>query len=887
MPGIDTKIIQPSLFLDSDDSLRNEIGGYWSVDEEGTFISFSETTINAVPLSYKSEIDSIYTQFSEAQPIDSSKILPNFSFPIRIAGKPVAVKSDEHWKAIVLGRQWGDKTYPGFSGGNNLQYLNFDIDLPYTKTTAKQLYNLGVVVNNEVTINYNYNQYIPLYERYNIPILETQMLNYYTLADLSRWDNASEAEAATALNIEDYSAYGALGALYDSELLNSISREQTYLNIYNLFNFTDDNIDYIYRYRDTTSLTEFRINNTELLINYLPDFYIQNQLSSSTNNWLSSKMQTVIFDNEAMETMRSIEQYQVCMPYYVNLEMSSDNLGVIGESIIDNKFSSKFLKTMYHAFAGNLDNLIPDTRTYNARSIFLQPNEENVEQITSTESISYKEIDFVDFLVYCHNNYNTSGQNDNCLFIGPKTIPRLSATDETGAYRYFNTQASMAVLNDAVNFVENNVNVKINSLQDFFNAEIRHNEIIAYRVEKIGGPPSGDNNTQNTIQNFWFMNDGNAFNFYDTQVKYNTDYTYNIYKYVLVLSVEYKTQDLALTKQLGCEEEVGSLGTYHGLSFYDPFTDEERLEIFDSSKITTNFKFIPRSQSFVEENSQAFSVFEYLADMNFQYEPALKVIELPVSSKTLKVLDHPGNEVTVRPYQVLGTSRKLGFDFQYEGFNSVVFPSIISTNDFSYRSSYLNANDLQEDELLPYESISNPRFIDVYRIDTKPRTFTDFDKNLIGSADLKIKNERKFTYDVGFFEDDVVPNQKYYYLFRARTQQGLLSTPSVVYEAQLINDGGYFYAIFNTFTEEELQEEQFRTTTKQLKNLFHLQPNLSQLTLNTENVDFSQSASSQLKNVTVGTADDLIWDKTFKIRLTSKKTGKKIDFNVTYKLTSD
>ena len=43
----------------------------------------------------------------------------------KVAGKPVAVKSDEHWKAIVLGRQWGDKTYPGFSGGNNLQYLNF------------------------------------------------------------------------------------------------------------------------------------------------------------------------------------------------------------------------------------------------------------------------------------------------------------------------------------------------------------------------------------------------------------------------------------------------------------------------------------------------------------------------------------------------------------------------------------------------------------------------------------------------------------------------------------------------------------------------------------------------------------------------------------------
>jgi len=28
--------------------------------------------------------------------------------------------------------------------------------------------------------------------------------------------------------------------------------------------------------------------------------------------------------------------------------------------------------------------------------------------------------------------------------------------------------------------------------------------------------------------------------------------------------------------------------------------------------------------------------------------------------------------------------------------------------------------------------------------------------------------------------------------------------------------------------------------------------------------------------------EDRIWDKTFKIRLTSKKTGKKIDFNLTF-----
>jgi len=58
---------------------------------------------------------------------------------------------------------------------------------------------------------------------------------------------------------------------------------------------------------------------------------------------------------------------------------------------------------------------------------------------------------------------------------------------------------------------------------------------------------------------------------------------------------------------------------------------------------------------------------------------------------------------------------------------------------------------------------------------------------------------------------------------------------------------------------------------------------MSQISFNDENVNYEDTAASQMANMTIGTADDMIWDKTFKIRLTSKKTGKKIDLNVTYK----
>ena len=53
-------------------------------------------------------------------------------------------------------------------------------------------------------------------------------------------------------------------------------------------------------------------------------------------------------------------------------------------------------------------------------------------------------------------------------------------------------------------------------------------------------------------------------------------------------------------------------------------------------------------------------------------------------------------------------------------------------------------------------------------------------------------------------------------------------------------------------------------------------------------MDYEQPASTQLDNLVIGSSniEDLIWGKTFKIRLTSKKTGKKIDLNITYNMSN-
>ena len=88
------------------------------------------------------------------------------------------------------------------------------------------------------------------------------------------------------------------------------------------------------------------------------------------------------------------------------------------------------------------------------------------------------------------------------------------------------------------------------------------NEVIAYRIEKIGGPVSGDSPTQSVLQNFWIFNneDIENLNFIDSQVKYNKDYTYRVYAYHIVNGFKYKYSNLQISRIIGAVNSEGYTG---------------------------------------------------------------------------------------------------------------------------------------------------------------------------------------------------------------------------------------------------------------------------------------------------------------------------------------
>jgi len=180
------------------------------------------------------------------------------------------------------------------------------------------------------------------------------------------------------------------------------------------------------------------------------------------------------------------------------------------------------------------------------------------------------------------------------------------------------------------------------------------------------------------------------------------------------------------------------------------------------------------------------------------------------------------------------------------------------------------------------ESRAQQRYVQVYRLNEMPSSYTDFDGQLISTIDLKL-SDSVYTLPSTIFYNKVNTNQKYYYLFRVLNENMSPGQISEIYEAELINDGGYTYGMFDLLFAEDLEIDNFTNPTEVFKKLIQLQPNMSQIAFDDTDVDYGGTAEGELVNMGLSTADDPIWDKTFKIRLTSKKTGRKIDLNVTYK----
>jgi len=876
-------LIDINLFSGSSEVFRTAIGGYWeifssSAGEQIIPIELDDPTETEAEVSITTPVDnhnpfisSVMSNAALKETIDEDVIIPNHKIPVRVVGDPDTVLSDYHWKAIWMGGTFGGINYDALYTDATFDDYSFDYELPYPMQDTKYILDSDSL-DDTSQITYEYNHYLPKYQDY-IKDLDSELLipNMYLL-ELYKNKNSTNP--------------------FNTHLENFITREGTVPEeiVLDLLVPVDEEID-----------SNGNLINMEdsLIYEYLTSSIIVNSLSASTKAGVKNILQNVMFDYRSIDSSIVGQDYfnesLQMVPFYMKFSFNPQRQGleptdefetIFHQSLKDEEYTDRFLMTLKQVFTDEItlttnDHQFAVQTSYWSGSTDLSTNTWTI----NTQDKTYRSVDFMEMLLYGYKNYTSTEKN--YYYLGSDNFKRRAVMDVSGSYRYFNSINSIKVINTIVDFLKDSRYlydwVPINSLADLYKLENKYNETIAYRIEKIGGPPVDDAQTQNVLQNFWFFNTDTFMegdmDFYDSQIKYNEDYTYNIYAYVIVVGYEYSFSDIVLSRQIGTTDVDTDVGTYC-TELYDPTTNEASPQLFSEENTLETHNELATGAQLITGN-------KYITDFYLNYEPSIKLIEIPVMSKTLRITDNPPNQINVIPYQMMDASQKIGYTLAYELFNeSADYPTTITADDAKIKSDYLHAKDLISSDYLEQESVSMQQYIEVYRLDEKPTSMTDFQTSLIATIDLKDPKSStiKSLHD---FIQKVRTNKTYYYLFRMLNEQYVPGHLTEIYEAQLINDGGYTYSIFNVLFEEDLEEEIFTNPSKVFKKLFQLTPNLSQLTLNTDNVDYDQPGYTQLENIEVGESDDLIWGKQFKIRLTSKKTGKKIDLNFTYNLESD
>jgi len=904
--------IDPSCFSGSTELLRAETGYEWILhtDTDGTqTVGFQEGAANdtagrpttqAQLARGNPDSKSGRLQYVALQPLfqttaNLSTAVPNFKIPGRIYGvNDGTIRSDTEWRAFLLGGTYGEQKYPGIYTEGTFDDYGTDYELPYTYSQYRALHGVNGGGYQYARISYKYNQYLRNFEEWSTAQPSVKMLP--SIAFMEMTSSGIQLPSPVQQLITWEGQYNLASALTPTETM--ILPPEPF---------------------EGDPTTEGYDDYTKNLRAYLDSLRFSG-LSDETSAGLISETANIFYGEAAFtELVRAghgsdaatiLQHY----PYYTSIEFERPN--TTEDEHFRNifhkfDFSTQLLFLLKNAY---VDGTFPiEQKHFSAYEEYDESLQGVVYQKNQLAEKSFRTVDLFPMLLSGYNR--SAGGSPYYVLDSPNETNQFNKTVtdlRTGldSDRFLNSYTNMSVMTGLLSYLDNRYTPFPEDLNHFQIDEDgkagiyelfkkadtpNYRETIAYRVEKIG---------QNETQNIWFYNSLESempFRYLDSQVKYGNSYTYNVYAYVLVTGMKYNMQDLRIGKNISTGS--GPAKVQFCIQFHDPYTDELTDQLYaksyDGLEQQTSrpgtygvYNDLGDSNMF-SSDAQAISDFQYLADFNLYYEPSLRILEVPIISNTVAILDNPAAGIDVVPFQRIDNSQTLGFVLEGEPFQkNLKFPAILGEDDLKYRGLYWQSKGLAPEDFLSEESVSKHAYIEIYRKIEKPTTLVEFEPHLYKTIQLKIDDmdpdEQMYYFANEIFYDKVNANQKYYYLFRFLNEHFEPGHSSAIIEAELVDDGGYKYAIFNELFEKDLKENVFSNPSTPFKKLLQVVPSPQQLFINTTQVDFTQTAQSQLSNVTLGSEqlEESIFDQRFKIRLTSKKTGKKIDLNLKFNLTN-
>jgi len=261
--------------------------------------------------------------------------------------------------------------------------------------------------------------------------------------------------------------------------------------------------------------------------------------------------------------------------------------------------------------------------------------------------------------------------------------------------------------------------------------------------------------------------------------------------------------------------------------------------------------------------------------------PSFKLLKIPVFEDFGTILDNPPIYPNVNIVTYAGISQYIS-PFLNSAFGEVKeFPVILDDSEATFYSLFREARKINSVDPILFKTDEFENLVkkfEVYRLDKKPVTYYDFRNNKRAEVETLFDDGRRPIPSASLLEL-IQPNKKYYYMFRGVDRRGIPSTPSAVYEIEMVDIDGIIFPLIQIV---DMGLERILAKNKSGRRLLSVVPRISQVMprYSTEYADTYKTGADY--GSLLGSEAEPLFGNSFKIRLTSKKTGKMIDLNIAF-----
>jgi hypothetical protein len=537
-------------------------------------------------------------------------------------------------------------------------------------------------------------------------------------------------------------------------------------------------------------------------------------------------MTNVVIPPEQLKTISQYNEFKELHPMYNEINITMDKFSSFSTLLKDSGLTLSLINYVINNTGSNVNLAVSQQEVSYFNDNLASDNEFQVENLLSNSSVSVKlnstlaQIDVETYNIFdwwsrTKEDFTPSEtNNENTLVLGIDDETKKLAQKNYEFARSLSYLVFYGKLRKLIKQTMRNFSQTIN-------AEPAYSEAVFYRVDKFLGTST------TPIQTFWIPNNAeiDTFQYIDTQVKYNSEYRYEIYAYTLIVANSITTTKAQI------------------------------------SDLTT----------------------QLMATLDYTTEPVVTLAKTLVYSITNKVLDDSPlePEITFVPYNNIDNKIKILFN-NSTGEQKTQFLPIYDgeeTNLKQLKTMFISLPYAQT----TFKSDDIPSSFQVFRMTVEPQGYFSFSDNLLTNVSTDYDAETITKAASATFIDTILPNRKYYYTFRTVDIHGNISNPTDVHIVEMVNDDGAIYLRKNILNIKNFILN--KKGQKFLKKLFYIKPEIMQTMVNNSIVEKYQLKTAfdiyTLGNGNVlGNSTDSVWGKKFKLRFVSKKTGKMFDLNL-------